>query len=64
MRECDERLKPCPFCGNKAIMHQSIASRKYFAKCMMPYCGAAVFSAKNTIDEAVDAWNRRVTDEQ
>ncbi len=66
----DVELKPCPFCGGKAISllhteHKNLNNRKFFFSCND--CGANVFlegegkykSAEQTEDEAVALWNRR-----
>lgn len=54
-------LKPCPFCGGEATLLQTFgADRPYHILC---WCGGRV-GWFVTDQEAVDAWNRRTTDEQ
>lgn len=59
----DKRLKPCPFCGvTPNVLPQRFSKEKleYSVFCMnldckiMPETGAYF-----TIDEAVEAWNKR-----
>lgn len=53
-------LKPCPFCGGKAMLIWLPYSRKIFVKCAEQCC------KQNTIyksrEEAIEAWNRRAED--
>lgn len=61
-----DKLKPCPFCGDKAILRNRAASfytndRYYAAKCIS--CGAMVGESDNK-KEVVEAWNRRAGDGQ
>lgn len=54
-------LKPCPFCGGKAIILQTDTSyrySKYFATCNS--CGAEMPRVCRTREEAIEVWNRRV----
>lgn len=53
-----EQLKPCPFCGGaaKTVVDDETES-KYGVKCA--FCGAGIFAEKETLHEAVDAWNAR-----
>ena len=54
-------LKPCPFCGGEATLWQTLgADRPYHILCG---CGGRV-GWFVTEQEAVEAWNRRATDEQ
>lgn len=53
-----EQLKPCPFCGGAAmtvIDHET--ESKFGVKCFN--CGGGIFAEKETLQEAVDAWNAR-----
>lgn len=52
-----DKLKPCPFCGNK---HITIRKGKYswIIECCNTDCNAAV--VKYLKKEAIEAWNRRV----
>lgn len=64
-------LKPCPFCGCKAIITEIPPHKHEFATFMPDYegsatvecclCGAALI--KTTKDEAIKAWNRRANNE-
>lgn len=53
-----EQLKPCPFCGGtaKTVIDDETES-KFGVKCT--FCGAGIFAEKETLQEAVDAWNAR-----
>lgn len=57
-------LKPCPFCGGKAIVyyptHNTVA-----ILCSTWKCGAMISmcDARN-IDKVAERWNRRANDEQ
>lgn len=54
-------LKPCPFCGGEAIITDVV--------CYMTIPGVectsctAMVVGDETIEEAIDAWNRRTTDD-
>lgn len=49
-------LKPCPFCGSFNVdVSQEVPGASYEATC--EDCGAVIY--RNTMKEAVDAWNRR-----
>ncbi len=54
-----EELKPCPFCGGKAVMRTSASKVCAWAKCTA--CGAesSVFSDH---ESAAEAWNRRAAE--
>lgn len=58
-----DELKRCPFCGNDASVYR-IHNGNYFCGCSAAsdtcICGAGVIRA--TKEQAVTAWNRRVTD--
>ena len=55
-------LKPCPFCGSDVATFNSIANSKFY-RC--DDCGAFVnFRFATGDEEADEAWNRRVEDEQ
>ena len=61
-----EKLKPCPFCGGKAIM-EIVPPHKHFIANMPDYGGGAFIEclgcscgiAAETEDEAIAAWNQR-----
>jgi Lar family restriction alleviation protein len=62
-------LKPCPFCGGKAVTHacaelcnemaKIIYDGKYGVHCRS--CGVATLP-NNSESEAIEAWNRRAED--
>lgn len=53
-------LKPCPFCGGKAVkVVDEIFEKLCGVKCFN--CDAMI-DAKFDFDEAVKRWNRRVTE--
>ena len=72
MREIDEKddlnnpLKPCPFCGGQAIIHdcamlenQEMAIKytdKHGVHCTVCYAATMPFDSE---EEAVSAWNKR-----
>ena len=68
-----EKLKPCPFCGGKASVTDVIPPRLYIedtAYCV--FCASCDLLFGFDMDyggefatekEAVEAWNRRVSDE-
>src|SRR6185312_14184018 len=57
----DIKLLPCPFCGCNLGMHDisgnSEGRVKYTFKC--PDCPARMEFRSSTLEEAVNAWNRR-----
>ena len=61
------KLKPCPFCGSKPISGNYYYGRhiRYIIGCSNTRC--KVFPNTryhDTPEEAIEAWNRRYTDEQ
>ena len=61
MEERDE-LKPCPFCGRKAILRHD--SSGFYAKCGNSMC--SVMPTTWYFDEeekVIEAWNRRANDD-
>lgn len=60
MRKFD--LKPCPFCGdpNPQVVWDSGDEDKLGVKCFK--CGGCIDTEKDTVEEAVEAWNNRVID--
>lgn len=64
----EPELKPCPFCGGKAVIHVNDGVRVTCVECgAMTTClvdrisqGKPTGSAVGTV---VDAWNRRIADE-
>lgn len=58
-------LKPCPFCGGKAemLINEYNDSRKeYLVACTE--CDGMVERWRETEKEAVEQWNRRVSDKE
>lgn len=66
----NEELKPCPFCGGKAERKESYKITgsgrlipQYCIKCGYERCGLYVVTCnRDTVEEAVEIWNRRVTE--
>jgi hypothetical protein len=59
-------IKACPFCGGMAELRYSEHSVKvgYYVTCVNPECNVEVYTFKfQTIEEAADAWNKRITNE-
>ena len=60
-------LKPCPFCGSKAMLgcddYSIVASQKYYIECQGLYCLIQDMEDLD-YDVLVTAWNRRVPDLQ
>ena len=60
-----EELKPCPFCGKKAIITKLVMGDKeeYFGvACSGWSCPtSSIIPNYTTEDEAIEAWNRRAT---
>lgn len=60
-----EELKPCPFCGSKAILRKVATGRnrsgyEYYVRCYNLNCTVYVHTFyRDTEDEAVENWNRR-----
>lgn len=53
-------LKPCPFCGSKSFLVESVNAQTFRVECMNSSCYCyktwVHFSSK---DRAIEAWNRR-----
>ena len=59
------KLKPCPFCGSKAITLTSVYSDLHQVGCSNLSCKVLPQTWDyDTLEEAIEAWNRRYTDEQ
>ena len=58
-------LKPCPFCGGKAEIVEvtrHVTNNRIVVKCSR--CGASTRTfSDNKSEYAIDAWERRATDE-
>ena len=54
-------LKPCPFCGGKAMIHRQIKNgEEVGSKVICIDCLAMMYSAEaNSAEENIEAWNRR-----
>ena len=65
-----KKLKPCPFCGGKAKQEESYYITgscklipQYYIKCGNKECCLHVATCnRDTVEEAVEIWNRRVTE--
>ena len=53
-----DSLKPCPFCGKypQAVVDCE-TEEKFGVKCFN--CGGSICPEKETLQEAIEAWNRR-----
>lgn len=56
-------LKPCPFCGGEASVLElnGFSMSRYFVSC--DTCSASG-DHRETEEAAIEAWNRRVTDDR
>ena len=58
-----DNLKPCPFCGKyPQTVVDDETDGKFGVKCFA--CGGSIYPEKDTLQEAIEAWNRRATDER
>lgn len=59
-----EELKPCPFCGGKRAVTvvDDEAEERFGVKCFD--CGGMIDAEKDTLQEAIEAWNRRAKDDK
>lgn len=63
IKEIDDRLLPCPFCGSQAYLGFRPVFNQWFAMCAGPGCG--VYMAQDDKDAfpthmaAIASWNRR-----
>lgn len=55
--EPSEKLKPCPFCGSKALVGQTL-DYAWYAMCEKDFC-CKLDSYWKTEAEAIAAWNTR-----
>ena len=59
VKEKDDALKPCPFCGGEAEIHHDIYMMdRYSVQC--GNCHAGIFGWWSEKEEAAYHWNRRV----
>ena len=63
----DDGLKPCPFCGGKAKIHNAVEFASETAKLIFgKRCGVHCTKCSvatmpyDSLDDAIAAWNRRV----
>ncbi len=54
-----EDLKPCPFCGSRAIMHID-SGYLYYIECINLACVARDTRWFKSEIEAIEAWNKRI----
>lgn len=66
----EPKLKPCPFCGGEAILnvipphkHHFVNFPDYPGGATVECTECAVGMMMRTVEEVVEAWNRRVQDE-
>lgn len=58
VEDLDVDLKPCPFCGGKAILAQISESDDYYVVCE----DCVVYTDFRPKEKAINAWNTRVKD--
>jgi Lar family restriction alleviation protein len=58
-----DKLKSCPFCGKypQAVVDDE-TEEKFGVKCFN--CGGSIYPEKDTLRGAIEAWNRRVSDDE
>ena len=57
-------LKPCPFCGNKPVVLENqfyVHEEKFVHYQVLCVCGGRL-AFRDTAEEAIEAWNRRVSE--
>lgn len=61
----DNKLLPCPFCGDTYIRVHFTKGCNYVVGCNSLGCVCLYTEGKlfNDVDKAVEAWNRRVNDD-
>ena len=65
----DYNLKPCPFCGGKAVLSHKTewdnqCSYVYCIKCLSRIAGVPVSSEYSSDERAIEAWNRRTGEQE
>lgn len=62
--DTETKLKPCPFCGNRAMMQclflAGVGAEWYYVKCVE--CGAEINDPVPSENMAANKWNRREKD--
>lgn len=56
-------LKPCPVCGLKAVLVESVNTQRFHVECTNATCSRYMTPWFPTKREAVEAWNRRVNND-
>lgn len=58
-----EKLKPCPFCGERTNLHVRRSEPLHYTSVVCDECGARVPVEYPTSDEdAIEKWNHRATE--
>ena len=62
----EENIKPCPFCGSKAVLKEYVSEScvdipfpYYYVKCTSNNCGANIGVSTMSRKEAIKYWNKR-----
>lgn len=55
-----EELKPCPFCGSEDLIVLKKRNTPKWMQCANCLSSTGTY---NTVEEVIEAWNRRVSDE-
>ena len=56
----EEQLKPCPFCGKKAILEERLDYADFAVRCQTITCHVLPCTwYYDSPEEAVEAWNKR-----
>lgn len=58
-----DKLKPCPCCGGDAVIEIN-ASTSFRISCRNIYSCGVLQHWFDTLDEAIEAWNRRVDNDK
>jgi Lar family restriction alleviation protein len=56
-----EKIKPCPFCGEMAVLDERMLSAGYTVMCVNPDCPACPATIRIEYDKerCIAAWNTR-----
>lgn len=58
-----EKLKPCPFCGERAEVFEFDHGSRFIVECENPNCDVHPYtSIHETKQDAISAWNKRTGD--